>query len=318
MFQERSIRAAAMAAVTLLVGACGDDPSSPGSDRQTIGDYVAAISADGTPGTMLDNTLPRPTSGGPTASVEGNRTIVNGGATTVTVTSPTPFQTVYVGGSIPASRLFVAVDGCFEIPLPAPVTSAELLITFPQTLAGNTFDLVFSTADSSGLVGLPAQKSYRALIVGTGDVQVTVAWDTDADVDLHVVDPSGSEIYWAARQSPSGGRLDLDSNPACVLDDVRNENITWPVGTAPQGTYTVRVDYWSSCDVPETRFTVLIHNEGTNELFEGRFEGPGDQGGYGSGVQIATFTRTTGPLAPAPSPSSQNLPVGPTTKPVTP
>lgn len=145
-------------------------------------------------------------------------------------------------------------------------------------------------------------------------MQVTVTWDTGADVDLHVVDPAGQEIYWGDRQSASGGELDLDSNAACAGDDVRNENITWPVGTAPQGTYTVRVDYWSSCGATETNLTVLIHNEGGVNLFHGRFDGGGDAGGHGSGVQIATFTRTTGPIAPATSPTSRKLPLGPTTK----
>jgi hypothetical protein len=309
--QERSIGLAAMAAMTLFAGACDDDPASPGDERQTITGYVASVSADGTPGAMREDTMPRPSTGGPATSVDGNAIIVNGGTTTVVVTSPTPFQTVYVAGSIPASRLFIPVDGCFEISLPAPATSVELLITFPQTLASHEFDLHFSVADPSGTVGMPVAKSYDALVVGTGDVQVTVAWDTDADVDLHVVDPGGSEIYWGSRQSPSGGALDLDSNAACQRDNVRNENITWPVGTAPQGTYTVRVDYWSNCDAPATNFTVLIHNEGTNDVFQGRFEGPGDQGGYGSGVEIATFTRTTGPLAPA---SSRSASIGPASK----
>jgi hypothetical protein len=246
--------------------------------------------------------------------VDGHVTIVNGGTTTVNVTSPTPFKTVYVAGSIPTSRIFVPVSGYFEIPLPASTTSAELLITFPQDLASSEFNLHFSAADPEGRVGMPAERAYDAIVVGAGDVQVTVAWDSDADVDLHVVDPGGAEIYWANRQSPSGGQLDLDSNAGCALDNVRNENITWAVGIAPQGTYTVRVDYWSNCDSPETNYTVIIHNEGHTDIHHGVFSGDGDQGGAGSGVQIATFTRTTGPSAPAPRQMNHNLPVGPTSK----
>jgi hypothetical protein len=314
VLQQRSIRLVAAVAMAVFAGACGDDPTSPDEEQHTIVDYVASVSADGTPGEMRSRAIPRPSSGGPAISVDGHVTVVNGGTTTVNVTSPSPFQTVYVAGSYPVSRIFVPVSGYFEIPLPAPVTSTELLITFPQALASKEFDLHFSVADPAGRVGMLAEKSYDAIIVGTGDVQVTVAWDTDADVDLHVVDPSGWEIYWAERQSPSGGQLDLDSNAACVGDNVRNENITWPVGTAPRGTYTVRVDYWSSCDAPETNYTVLIHNDGEIDIYHGIFNGAGDLGGSGSGVEIATFTRATGPPAPAPSRSNRNLPVGPTSK----
>ena len=132
---------------------------------------------------------------------------------------------------------------------------------------------------------------------------------------LHVVDPAGVEIYWANRASPSGGQLDLDSNAACSTDGVRNENITWSVGTAPQGDYTVRVDYWSACGAAQTRYTVLIHSEGQTEIHRGTFTGTGDSGGLGSGTTITAFARATGPLpAPVLNRSTLDLPVGPTTK----
>jgi len=314
VFQQRLTRVATVVAMAALVGACDDAPTSPDEDQPTIANYVASISAVETPGEMRARPIPRPASGGPAISVDGHVTIVNGGTTTVNVTSPTPFQTVYVAGSYPTSRLFVPVSGYFEVPLPAPATSAELLITFPQDLASDEFNLHFSAADPAGRVGMPAERSYDAIVVGSGDVQVTVAWDTDADVDLHVVDPGGSEIYWANRQSPSGGQLDLDSNAACALDNVRNENISWPAGTAPQGTYTVRVDYWSNCDAAETDYTVVIHSEGETDIHYGTFSGSGDQGGSGSGVEIGTFNRTIGPPAPAPRRPDRSLPAGPTSK----
>ena len=259
--------------------------------------------------------IPRPRSGGPVVSVDGHLTIVNGGSSTLEVTSPTPFRTVLVAASAPISGLFVPVSGFYEVSLPQPTTAAELLITFPQELPVNDFGLYFSATDADGRVGPMAELAFDALFVGTGDVQVTVSWDTDADVDLHVIDPSGREIYWADRESPSGGELDLDSNAACSVDGVRNENITWAAGTAPSGTYTVRVDYWSACNVSQTRYTVLMNNGGEITIRHGTFHGDGDNGGLGSGEEIGTFTRTTGPSAAAfrnrPTP---DLPVGPTTK----
>jgi len=313
VFQQRLTRVAAAVAMAALLSSCGDDPTSPDDEQHTIGDYVASVSVDDIPGEMRENVISRPTSGGPAISVAGPGTIVNGGTTTVHVTSQTPFQTLYVAGSIPASRLFIPVSGYFEIPLPAPTTSAELLINFPQALGSNEFTLHYSAADAAGRMGMPDQTDYRAIIVGAGDIQVTVAWDTDADVDLHVVDPGGDEIYWANRQSASGGQLDLDSNAACAGDNVRNENISWPVGTAPQGVYTVRVDYWANCSASTTNYTVVIHNEGQSAIYYGTFTGPGDAGGYGSGDEIASFTRTIGP-PPVPRPANRNLPVGPTSK----
>lgn len=315
MFQNRPIGLVTASALALCVGACGDEVSSPSEDGPTVADYVSSVSIDDTSGTLRTGRIPRPTADGPSLSIQGNPTIVNGGTTTLNVTSPTPFETVHVAGSAPISGLFTLVSGFFEIPLPSPATSADLLIAFPQDLPADEFRLYVSAADAAGNVGTVREMPFDALFVGTGDVQVTVAWDADSDVDLHVVDPDGWEIFWGSRQSPSGGQLDLDSNAACAIDGVRNENITWGVGMAPEGTYTVRVDYWSGCDVSQTNYTVLINNGGEIEIHHGTFQGSGDNGGYGSGVLIGTFTRTSGPPPSAlRSGRTQMIPAGPISK----
>ena len=113
------------------------------------------------------------------------------------------------------------------------------------------------------------------------------------------VAPGGEEVYYGRRQVPSGGELDLDSNAGCRADGVRNENITWPVGRAPRGRYTVRVDYWSNCSATRTNYTVLVNNGGSVQVVTGSFTGNGDRGGAGSGSTIATFDRTTGPAVVA-------------------
>ena len=304
-----------MVALALGAGACSDDTTSPGDDGETVADYVASVTVDDTGGELRESAIPRPRNEGPVIEVDGHVTIVNGGTATLSITSDVPFETVYVAASSPVSRLFVPVNGFFEATLPAPSTSAELLLTFPQVLPANDFELYFAAEDASGRVGTLAEHAFDAIVVGTGDIQVTVTWDSNADVDLHVVDPAGSEVYWANRTSLTGGELDLDSNAACVGDNVRNENITWGVGEAPQGTYIVRVDYWSACSAPSTDYTVLVNNGGDIEIFRGTFTGSGDSGGAGSGVDITTFTRGTGRVvAPMPRGAAEHLPVGPTTK----
>ena len=104
---------------------------------------------------------------------------------------------------------------------------------------------------ASGLIGPAARHGFDLLEVGTGDVQVTLTWDADSDVDIHVVEPGGDEVFWGDPVSENGGVLDLDSNAGCI-DGVRNENVSWPAGMAPRGTYSVRVNYWDSCGVTET------------------------------------------------------------------
>ena len=91
-----------------------------------------------------------------------------------------------------------------------------------------------------------------------GNIQVTAAWQTSSDVDLHVLDPSGAEIYYAQRSSASGGRLDHDANAACRPEPPTVENVYWDSPSPPSGTYRVRVVAYDMCGSPSTPATVSI------------------------------------------------------------
>ena len=43
-------------------------------------------------------------------------------------------------------------------------------------------------------------ETINGVQVQSGDPQFTLTWDTKADLDLHVLEPKGSEIYWQVRQ----------------------------------------------------------------------------------------------------------------------
>ena len=111
-------------------------------------------------------------------------------------------------------------------------------------------------------------------------------------MDLHLIDPSGKEIYYASRNSPTGGQLDLDSNAGCGSDGPRAENIFWGDGiVVPRGEYILRVDYWSSCGAPSTTYTVTINLRGLPpKIFTGTLTGTGSGAGAGAGKTIAVFT----------------------------
>ena len=88
-----------------------------------------------------------------------------------------------------------------------------------------------------------------SVVLGTGDVQVTLRWAGDADLDLHVIDPNGEEIWFANTESASGGILDVDANGACEGLEHPVENVYWPTGVAPGGRYEVYVEYYQLCGV---------------------------------------------------------------------
>jgi uncharacterized protein YfaP (DUF2135 family) len=82
----------------------------------------------------------------------------------------------------------------------------------------------------------------------------------NADLDLHVVDPAGVEI-WAKHISDSGGVLDFDSNSNCVIDGRRQEDVVW-MAPPPPGHYLVRVDTYSLCSETFANWTVGVTLDG--------------------------------------------------------
>lgn len=293
----------------LFTVACSRDSSSElgrptlapsGNQGLSVGDVASAASVAGVDGIRRSGSAPAPTNG-PRITATGNQRVINGGTQNVLINADAPFTTVYV--FVAGRALGIVGDsgggigGYYEVQVGSPRTSASVLLAFPQEIPLTQFDLQFAVQDASGRVGPYVPLSTTVTVVGTGDVQVTLSWDMDSDVDLHVVAPGGDEIFHGRRSSPSGGTLDLDSNAGCTIDGIRNENITWPVGRAPRGVYTVRVDYWSSCSVARTEYSVRINNGGAVQIFTGSFTGGGDAGGAGSGRLITTFERLTGPTA---------------------
>lgn len=89
---------------------------------------------------------------------------------------------------------------------------------------------------------------------GYGDIQINLTWNNNADLDLHVIDPSGEEIYWKHKNSVSGGILDRDD-----IDGEGPENIFWPSGEAPNGIYKVYVSHYFQSLEATSSFIVVIN-----------------------------------------------------------
>ena len=85
--------------------------------------------------------------------------------------------------------------------------------------------------------------------LGTGPLQITMAWDSDADIDLYVTEPSGEELSFQRSTSGSGGHLDQAARGACDPADAypRVENAYWSEAPPP-GEYLVAVHYLFQCE----------------------------------------------------------------------
>lgn len=121
----------------------------------------------------------------------------------------------------------------------------------------------------------------------SGELQVSLAWDGPADLDLHVVCPNGEKIYHSLR-SGCGGTLDVDMNSQTGKKSTTPvENVFWPDGKAAEGRYRVVV--------------VLYNRNGDNREpipFEVRIKNgtavrtvPGSTSQVGANVEVTEFVR---------------------------
>lgn len=198
-------------------------------------------------------------------SLNGNSTILAGGS-----------NLIHITGSENATQVVVGVKdqkGFFTIPMTADRNGAnrgtmsmtDLRLLIGQSATG-TFTIAFAVSDGNNNFS-----EYQYLVVnlmqaGTGLLQVSLSWDQLNDVDLHLIDPNGEEIYYGNPTSATGGQLDVDSNAACSIDEINNENIFYEDSadvTIPYGEYEVLVDLWSNCNiVPDTNYTIVVYYGG--------------------------------------------------------
>lgn len=114
------------------------------------------------------------------------------------------------------------------------------------------------------------ERLLRQHNAGTGDLRISLMWSNHNDLDLHVVDPSGTEIYYQRRRSETGGLLDIDMNASPPLRNPAVENVYWPTRGAPAGRFRVYVNHFRMHDrVDETPFTVRILIRGRSTDFRG-------------------------------------------------
>jgi hypothetical protein len=120
----------------------------------------------------------------------------------------------------------------------------------------------------------------RGVQVKVGDPQFTLIWNTDGvDLDLHVLEPGGKEIFWEEPKGKQGGELDVDNTKG-----FGPENVYWLVesdgpgsekvkGPGPAGTYRWFVVYWGGFGgiAKPTHWQVRVKHAGQVSVYHGKF-----------------------------------------------
>jgi len=154
----------------------------------------------------------------------------------------------------------------------------SVILELSRETPAEPFTVILSAVDRGGRFGPRERLELTATDAFVeGELVVTLRWDTDADLDLHLTDPSNIEIWSRNINSynpplpgeppadptvwKTGGILDFDSNSQCVIDGRCEENIYWK-NTPPSGDYSAKVATASLCGQPWAHWTVEVQLRG--------------------------------------------------------
>lgn len=101
-----------------------------------------------------------------------------------------------------------------------------------------------------------------------GFMRFSLSWDYYDDLDIHVIEPNGNEIFYGRTRSSSGGWLDVDMNVQDRHSLEPVENIAWADGNRIlEGRYKVFVENYNKRDMDASGFEVEMEINGVTSIF---------------------------------------------------
>ena len=116
------------------------------------------------------------------------------------------------------------------------------------------------------------------------DLRIMMTWDADnTDIDMHIIEPSGEEVFYQHQRSQSGGLLSFDVTTGYGPEE-------YLLKSAPKGTYQIMANYFAShqqkltgaVTVTVTVFTDWGRENETSQTLSLRLEKAKDKAKVGS------------------------------------
>lgn len=118
----------------------------------------------------------------------------------------------------------------------------------------------------------PHHECVSGECVAEGEPRFTLTWNNDDDIDLHVEDPCGNEIYYGNKTATCEGfigTLDVDDGAGSPATG-GPENIYWEEGSAPKGEYRIWAYFFKAHGAVDSAHLILTMRVG-NDKFERLF-----------------------------------------------
>ena len=206
-------------------------------------------------------------------------------------TMDNPIENIYFTNPEPGTYTVFIIDYSDRSDGPTDyivrVTVGDQSQTFTGTIdgSGTQVDIItFVYGGSDGDESVPAESELddvlNSLGAGTGEITISMLWDSDDDLDLHVGTPDGSEICYSNSEA-GGGYLDVDANVGGRTMDNPVENIYFE--SPDTGAYSVWIEDYSDRTDATTNYLVRVTVGGQSQTFSGTIDGSGNE------VQIISF-----------------------------
>lgn len=123
-------------------------------------------------------------------------------------------------------------------------------------------------------------REHDADLDRTDALRITLVWETDAnDVDLHVVDPAGEEVYYSHKDSRSGLQLYEDITQGLGPEVIRTSRLD-------RGTYHIGVRYFAAGPMGISRGLVVVLRNDQVEILPFRLVQGGGEIRYVGAVTV--------------------------------
>ena len=171
----------------------------------------------------------------------------------------------------PAGKVVNVNDDAFGGTTDSSIVNARLLSAGAYTIIASRYAKDIGGTEGAFQITLSGPTSdvasqLTSLNLPQGDIEVSLFWSTNADLQLLVRDPAGESVFDDNPLVVSGGILQEAGNVNCVPAATGSpvSYIYWPPGTIRPGTYEVEVWYQNACTElpPPVDFTLLIEVNG--------------------------------------------------------
>lgn len=171
----------------------------------------------------------------------------------------------------PAGKVVNVNDDAFGGTTDASIVNARLLSTGRYTIIASRYAKEIGGTVGQFQITLTGPTSdvasqLTSLNLPQGDIEVSLYWSTNADLQLLVRDPGGDSVFDDSPLVGSGGILQEVGNVNCIpaATGTPVSYIYWPPGTMRPGAYEVEVWYQNACTElpPPVDFTLLIKVNG--------------------------------------------------------